>query len=1022
MTAGAAGTGGTAGAPSGPLSPLVGSVQPLPAGAQVLGPTATGSPVHVEVSLKPRDPSALAAFAHGVATPGDPLYGHYLAPGGFASKFGPDDATVASTRGWLARVGLTVGSVAADHLLIPVTGTAAQIERAFGVRLVDARLGSGRVARATIGAPEVPSSLAPSLQGVIGLSTVAEAHPQIVAGPTGSGSAPSGTAGGAVSHGSATAHAGPAPCATASAAAQFNGAWTADQLASAYGLSTLYAQERVAAGQRVAVYELEPFTPSDIQTYQSCYGLSVPVSTVSVDGGPGDGAQSGEAALDIEMVAGLAPSSSITVYAGPNYGAGPIDTYSAMVNVNPAPVISTSWGVCEGPGGISPAEQATETSLFQQATAQHQTIVAASGDAGSSDCYNPLANPPDYNQNLYVDDPADQPDVTGVGGTSLTAVSTVPPAESVWNGGAGGGSGGGGLSKDFVAPSWQQSAAVQTPFTTDTCGPAANQQCRQVPDVAASADPRHGAIIYVGGSWRPFGGTSTAAPLWAALTADINQGCATPAGLLNQKLYAAGAAGSPPVNDVTSGNNDLFNPGSPTPSYPATAGYDLASGWGSPRAAALIGTLTGSAAGCPAVSGLSPTSGPATGGRTVVISGTGFGTGSPSVRFGGVPAQIVSHSPTSITVVTPSVGTGRQVPVTVTTSGTAGGTSAAVPVSEYTFVSPQVTAVVPSRGPTGGGGRVTIEGSDFAAATSVRFGSTPASFTVQSANSLTAVAPPGPPSGATVDVSVTSPDGTSPQVPADRYTYARPGYWLVASDGGLFAYGAAGFYGSTGNLTLNRPVVGMAATPDDGGYWLVASDGGLFAYGDAGFYGSTGNLTLNRPVVGMAATPDGAGYWLVASDGGLFAYGDAGFYGSTGNLTLNRPVVGMAATPDGAGYWLVASDGGLFAYGDAGFYGSTGNLTLNRPVVGMAATPDGAGYWLVASDGGLFAYGDAGFYGSAGNLVLNEPVVGMASSLTGLGYWLVASDGGLFAYGDAGFYGSAGGMPLSQPVVGMAST
>ena len=104
----------------------------------------------------------------------------------------------------------------------------------------------------------------------------------------------------------------------------------------------------------------------------------------------------------------------------------------------------------------------------------------------------------------------------------------------------------------------------------------------------------------------------------------------------------------------------------------------------------------------------------------------------------------------------------------------------------------------------------------------------------------------------------------------------------------------------------------------------MASDGGVFTYGDAQFYGSTGGLKLNEPIVGMAATPDGGGYWLVASDGGVFTYGDAQFYGSTGGLKLNKPVVGMAATPDGGGYWLVASDGGVFTYGDAQFYGSTG--------------------------------------------------------------------------------------------------
>src|ERR1700741_3514889 len=101
---------------------------------------------------------------------------------------------------------------------------------------------------------------------------------------------------------------------------------------------------------------------------------------------------------------------------------------------------------------------------------------------------------------------------------------------------------------------------------------------------------------------------------------------------------------------------------------------------------------------------------------------------------------------------------------------------------------------------------------------------------------------------------------------------------------------------------LNAPVVGMTATPDGNGYWLVASDGGIFSYGDAHFYGSMGGQHLKAPVVGMAATPDGNGYWLVASDGGIFSYGDAHFYGSTGGSSINRPVVGMAATPDGNGY------------------------------------------------------------------------------------------------------------------------
>ncbi len=207
----------------------------------------------------------------------------------------------------------------------------------------------------------------------------------------------------------------------------------------------------------------------------------------------------------------------------------------------------------------------------------------------------------------------------------------------------------------------------------------------------------------------------------------------------------------------------------------------------------------------------------------------------------------------------------------------------------------------------------------------------------------------------------------------------RPGYRMVASDGGIFNYGGASFNGSTGSIVLNQPIVGMAATPDGAGYWLVASDGGVFTFGDAQFYGSTGAIHLNQPIVGMAATPDGAGYWLVASDGGIFTFGDASFYGSTGSLRLNKPIVGMAPTPDGLGYWLVASDGGIFSFGSAVFQGSTGSIRLNQPIVGMSATPDGKGYWLVASDGGIFSFGDATFAGSTGNIRLNKPIVGMTS-------------------------------------------
>ncbi len=247
---------------------------------------------------------------------------------------------------------------------------------------------------------------------------------------------------------------------------------------------------------------------------------------------------------------------------------------------------------------------------------------------------------------------------------------------------------------------------------------------------------------------------------------------------------------------------------------------------------------------------------------------------------------------------------------------------------------------------------------------------------------------------------------------------ATQGYRMVAADGGVFSFNAP-FYGSTGSIHLNQPIVGMAADPLTGGYWMVAKDGGIFSF-NAPFYGSEGGTPLNQPIVGMAADPLTGGYWMVAKDGGVFSF-HAPFYGSTGSIHLNQPIVGMAATPDGGGYWLVAKDGGVFSFGDARFYGSMGGTPLNQPIVGMATTVHGHGYWLVAADGGVFSFGDARFFGSTGSIHLNRPVVGMAATPSGLGYWMDASDGGIFAFGDAQFFGSMGGTPLNQPVVGMST-
>jgi hypothetical protein len=207
------------------------------------------------------------------------------------------------------------------------------------------------------------------------------------------------------------------------------------------------------------------------------------------------------------------------------------------------------------------------------------------------------------------------------------------------------------------------------------------------------------------------------------------------------------------------------------------------------------------------------------------------------------------------------------------------------------------------------------------------------------------------------------------------------GYTMFGSDGSEYSFSALSL-GSMRGHTLNQPVVGGASLPDGLGYWMVASDGGIFSFGDAQFYGSMGGHPLNKPIVGMAATPDGGGYWLVASDGGIFSFGDAQFYGSMGGHPLNQPVVGMTAVPGGGGYWMVASDGGIFSFGTAQFYGSMGGHPLNKPIVGMAAVPGGGGYWMVASDGGMFTFGDAPFLGSMGGQSIPGGVVAMSEVQT----------------------------------------
>ncbi len=535
----------------------------IPAGSRELGVVAHNTTVHAAVALVPRDPAALAAYAQGVATPGSPLYHHYLSVGAFAARFAPNSAQVAAVRAALAKDGLAPGTISANGLAIPVTASAGTVETAFATTLHRFALPNGTTGFANTARPSVDPSVAGLVQGIVGLNTLAPTAPRITVAHARHPAAHAASAG-----------ANGQGCSAARTEAAGQASYTTSQIADRYHLNDLYAAGIQGGGVTVAVYELEPFSSSDVAAFQSCFHTSSTVSTVSVDGGAGSGSGTGEAAMDIEDVIGLAPHANVRVYQGPATGGGAYDTYARIVSENVAKVVTTSWGLCEA--NQSAGTAAAESTLFQEAAVQGQTILASTGDLGSDDC---------SDRRQSVDDPASQPWVTGVGASSIHS-----GGETVWNNSYG--ATGGGVSSVWALPAYQAAAAQSE--SSVSCG-AAGTSCRQVPDVTANGDPNTGYVIYYNGRWNTMGGTSISTPTWAALAAlaDSSAACAGhPVGFANPALYklAATAYGAN-FGDVTSGANGYDH----VAGFSAGPGYDMASGLGTPNARSIVPALCGGA-------------------------------------------------------------------------------------------------------------------------------------------------------------------------------------------------------------------------------------------------------------------------------------------------------------------------------------------------------------------------------------------------------------------------------------------
>jgi subtilase family serine protease len=562
--------------------------------------------ISMTFTLPLRNQDELQNLIERIYDPNDPLYGHYLTPGEFTNRFGPSQEDYDALAAYAKSQGLAVTGTHPNRALLDVSGPAGTIETAFNLHLHHYQTQEGRKFHAPDNDPEVPDFIASRITGITGLNNHNVRHTYNRFRP-----------------------AAEIAQSTPNSGSSLDGGMTPNDILTAYNLQGVAP---TGSGQTIALFELDGYNASDVTHYANYYGLpAIQLENVRIPPASGTaGIDADEVTLDIELLMALAPGvSKIIVYEGDNSDQGTLDTYNKIANDNLARQVSTSWGISEDHMSLNDFN--TENSIFQQMAAQGQSIYAAAGDNGAYD--NPKTP-----STLRVDDPASQPFMVGVGGTRLFVnADRTYNYESCWN------DGGGGVSSHWNIPTWQQGVV------------AASSTKRNVPDVALNADPNTGYSIYSQGSWGTFGGTSCAAPLWAAFTARVNQKRAadgkTPLGFANLAIYqiATGSNYGTDFHDIADGSTNLH--------YSATPSYDNATGWGSFNGANLLADLA------PSLVPDAPTIGTVINGNArVKVAFT------PPVPNGGSPISIytVTSSPGGI------IATGTTSPITVTglTNGT----------------------------------------------------------------------------------------------------------------------------------------------------------------------------------------------------------------------------------------------------------------------------------------------------------------------------------------------------------------